>query len=344
MARSNRRVFQLARLAGCTPAEALVRLSSAGIAVRTTNDLIPQTAKDRAWKLLGIDPLRSAAPPHTPEPGSTRMVEQETPEPPPPKRHRRPLVGHPASQIVYLNPSEVEEIHWQLVRDFAKAKDPIDPPGVRDPNLLASALHRVHTSLGGEQKYPTVPMVAAAYLHAIIGNHAFHNGNKRTALVSTLVFLDLNGFVLDVDEGELFDYLLRIADHKIVDDAPREELADAEMWEVARWLHRSSRPVSHAERPLKFHELRSILSKYGCTFEKPKHGNRMNIFRGEHRTQVYYRNDGTDVQRNTIRKIREDLRLSNEHGYDSTIFYNAEERISDFILKYRNTLDQLAKV
>lgn len=187
------------------------------------------------------------------------------------KPHRRPLIGHPAPQMAYLSPEDVEGIHRQLVRDFATSEDPINPPGVRDQNLLASAVHRVHTSLGGERKYPTVPMAGAAYLHAIIGNHPFHNGNKRTALVSTLVFFDLNGFVLDVDEGELFDHLLRIADHKIVEGAACEGLADAEMREIAMWLHRNSRPVA---------------------------------------------------QRRTV----------------------WEERISDFILKYRNTLDRLAKV
>jgi death-on-curing protein len=125
-------------------------------------------------------------------------------------------------------------------------------------------------------------------------------GNKRTALVATLVFLDLNGFVLEVEENELFDYLLRIADHKVVLLPSTEDLGDQEMREVARWLHRNSRPISSAEQTLKFHELRSILNRYGCTFD--------------------------------------------EDGYDSTVFYNAAERVPDFIMKYRRTLDRLAKV
>ncbi|MFA5876022.1 MAG: type II toxin-antitoxin system death-on-curing family toxin [Candidatus Margulisiibacteriota bacterium] len=334
----------MARIGGYTPAEALARLSSAGISVRDENDLIPKAAKKRAWEVLGIGYDQNILPltPSLPEVEEEAQVEVEK-APRPQKSFPRSHVGHPAPHMVYMNPSEVEAIHWQLVRDFGKTRDPIIPPGVKDQNLLASALHRVHTSLGCELKYPTVPMAAAAYLHAIIGNHAFHNGNKRTALVATLVFLDLNGFLLEVDEDNLFDYLIQIADHKIVTRVNTEELADLEMWEIARWLHRNSRAVSHAERLLKFHELRSILNQYGCTF-KTRTGNRMNISRGEFKTQVYYRNDGTDVDRGTIRKIRTDLHLSEEDGYDSTIFYNAEEKISDFMLKYRCTLDRLAKV
>jgi len=186
-------------------------------------------------------------------------------------------------------------------------------------------------------------MAAAAYLHAIINNHAFHNGNKRTALVSTLVFLDLNGYVLVAEENELFDYLLKVADHKI-SKASSAERTDAEMNEIAQWIHSRSRPISREERVLKFHELRGILTKYDCVLEQPTRGNRINIRRGEYQTQVRYRNEGTDVERNTIKKIRKDLHLTEENGYDSTVFYNKEEKISGFIQKYRRTLDRLAKV
>lgn len=183
-------------------------------------------------------------------------------------------------------------------------------------------------------------MVAAALLHAIISNHAFHNGNKRTALVATLAFLDINAVVLEADENELFDYLLRIASH----DLDQSEDADAEMLEIARWIHRHSRPISTEEKVIKFHDLRSILRRYGCTFDKPGRGNRVNIRLGNRTTQVYYRNEGSDVERNTIRQIRKDLGLTDEHGYDSAIFYKAEERVPAFIHKYRRTLDRLAKV
>jgi hypothetical protein len=186
-------------------------------------------------------------------------------------------------------------------------------------------------------------MAAAALLHAIICNHAFHNGNKRTALVATLTFLDVNGYVLEADDDELFAYLLRIAAHEIA-DTHRDALADHEMLDIARWLHARCRPISKLEKPLKFQQLRNILIQYGCEFSRPKRGNRVNIVRGSRATQVYYRNDGTDVERNTIHKIRQDLGLTDTDGYDSAIFYNAERRVSEFILRYRRTLDRLAKV
>jgi death-on-curing protein len=187
-------------------------------------------------------------------------------------------------------------------------------------------------------------MTAAAYMHALISNHAFHNGNKRTALVATLVFLDLNDYVLEIEEDPLFDYLIKVAAHEVVAEYGEESRADAEMLAVAKWISRHSRPIIREEHPLQFNQLREILNAYGCTFEHPRKGNRINIQRGEKRIQIYYRNEGSDVELNTIRKIRKDLSLTEDDGYDSTIFYNREQRIPDFIHKYRRTLQRLAKV
>lgn len=246
--------------------------------------------------------------------------------------------------MILLAADEVERIHWLLVDDFRKSKDPIDPPGVKSKDLLESAVHRMRTSLGEQSKYPTVPMTAAALLHAVTCNHAFHNGNKRTALVATLVFLDRNGYLLEVDQDELFDYMLRVAAHTVIDVTINEAQSDREMIEISRWIHRNSRPISNAEKPLQFRDLKAILRQYDCTFDHPQKGNRINIHRYGWTTQVYYRNEGTDVDRNTIRKVRQDLGLTDAEGYDSAIFYDAAERVPDFILKYRRTLDRLAKV
>ena len=101
-------------------------------------------------------------------------------------------IGHEQS-LRHLTSDEIAGIHACLESDFADTDDPIRPPGIRDRNLLDSAAFRPKTSLGDTAKYPTVEMAAAALLHSLVLNHAFYNGNKRTALVAVLVFLDENG-------------------------------------------------------------------------------------------------------------------------------------------------------
>jgi hypothetical protein len=73
-------------------------------------------------------------------------------------------------------------------------------------------------------------------------------------------------------------------------------------------------------------------------------GNRMNIRRDGRHTQVFYASEGRDVETNTIRKVRHDLELDAEHGYETNIFYNTQPRIAEFIMKYRGVLNRLAKL
>jgi prophage maintenance system killer protein len=258
----------------------------------------------------------------------------------------------------HLSTDEVRAIHFALVDDFRSGEDPIDPPGVRSETLLASAVARPLTSNGEHLKYPTVEMAAGALLHALVHDHPFHNGNKRSALVSMLVFLDENGAILDCVEDLLFRLVLQLAQHTLV-SGPRQQLPDLEVLAVANWIHANSRRIQLGERPIKCRQLRQLLVGYGCDFEYPSGvGNRINIYRIVSRppagflrrraierlqTQVQYGDDGREVQHNSVHKIRKDLELNDESGVDSKAFYDREETtVGEFIVKYRKTLRRLA--
>ena len=77
---------------------------------------------------------------------------------------------------------------------------------VADEGLLQSAIARPQTSVFGDDAYPTLWDKAAALLHSLARNHAFLDGNKRTAWASAWAFLRLNGTDLsdtyDVDYAE----------------------------------------------------------------------------------------------------------------------------------------------
>ena len=249
---------------------------------------------------------------------------------------------------------EVISIHHALVRDFAKTHDPIDPPGVRSNHLIESAVFRPQTGLGDILKYPTVESSAAALLCALIHDHPFHNGNKRTALVSTLVFLDENDLVLTCSDDELFRFVLLIAKHKITKNRSHY-VADYETLAVAEQIHKWARVVGKAEHPTTFLKLRPILEGYGCKIgirksraiierDVPRHS--WNLFSKRRlRTYVSYRDDGTDVPPEIVSKIRTDLQLDHEHGYDESDFYSKKPSgLDDFIAKYRKTLLRLAKL
>jgi death-on-curing protein len=82
---------------------------------------------------------------------------------------------------------------------------------VRDLGLLDSACHRPRASFFGREAYPTLTGKAAALMHSLAGNHALVDGNKRLALLATVVFLRINGYVLDLTDDEAFALTMSVA-------------------------------------------------------------------------------------------------------------------------------------
>jgi death on curing protein len=82
---------------------------------------------------------------------------------------------------------------------------------VRDLGLLDSACHRPQASFFGQEAYPTLTGKAAALMHSLACNHALVDGNKRLALLATVVFLRINGYVLDLTDDEAFDLTMSVA-------------------------------------------------------------------------------------------------------------------------------------
>lgn len=73
------------------------------------------------------------------------------------------------------------------------------PGGTRDDSLLKSALDRPNNKFGYEGEC-TLHDLAAACIFAIVRNHPFVDGNKRTAFVCGALFLELNGFTVTASE------------------------------------------------------------------------------------------------------------------------------------------------
>jgi death-on-curing protein len=103
--------------------------------------------------------------------------------------------------------------------------------GIRDLNLLASAISRPRHLFAYTDPTPTVPELAAAYAVAIAKNHAFIDGNKRAALAVSLTFLDRNGFVITAKLNHRFEKFLALA----AGDLSENEFTD--------WLRRNVKRV-----------------------------------------------------------------------------------------------------
>ena len=110
---------------------------------------------------------------------------------------------------VHLSVDIVREIHAEALSRFGGLQ------GVRDENLLASAVLTPQSSFGGKSPYADIVEVAAAYLFYICGNHPFLDGNKRTAMMAAIVFLRLNGIEPAPDGDRWEEFVLDVAASKL---------------------------------------------------------------------------------------------------------------------------------
>jgi death-on-curing protein len=90
--------------------------------------------------------------------------------------------------------------------------------GVLSLPLLESAVARPQTTVGGEDAYPSIASKAAALTHSLIMNHPFADANKRTGILSGLVFLRLNGYGVLPEMDELYQTALAVATHEMTFD------------------------------------------------------------------------------------------------------------------------------
>ena len=101
--------------------------------------------------------------------------------------------------------------------------------GLRDSNLFDSAMTRPQNRWGYSPETSLFD-IAAAYGYGLAKNHAFVDGNKRTALVAMLLFLELNGYVLTASQERRYEVLLDVAAGRMEEE------------KLAKWLQANATP------------------------------------------------------------------------------------------------------
>ncbi len=109
----------------------------------------------------------------------------------------------------YLTAEQVLFIHARLIAETGGEH------GVLNLGLLLSAVARPQATFDGQDLYPGLFSKAAALLESLIGNHAFVDGNKRTAITSAGIFLRINGYRLTASNQELEDFTFQCAQHLV---------------------------------------------------------------------------------------------------------------------------------
>jgi len=164
---------------------------------------------------------------------------------------------------------DVMDIHFELAKQFENDEDPISPPGPRDEHLVYSACLRPRTGIGEQDKYDDEYAKLAALFHSLTQNHAFHNGNKRTALVTLLAALYRNGRVLsiEIDDDEIYELTVAVANGTFLNFSERLPPDDA-VEKIAYWLRRNSTSRNSAPSDMDVEEFIKRCQSLGCGYKQ----------------------------------------------------------------------------
>ena len=125
----------------------------------------------------------------------------------------------------YLTPEQVLFIHARLIAETGGEH------GVRDLGLLQSAVSRLQAVFDGNELYSDIYQKAAALLESLINNHPFVDGNKRTGITATAMFLQINDYFLTASNQEVESFVLSVASGK------------QSVQTIAEWLRLHSNPA-----------------------------------------------------------------------------------------------------
>jgi death-on-curing protein len=116
---------------------------------------------------------------------------------------------------LFLTAEQVLFIHSRLIDETGGSH------GIRDLGMLLSAIGRPQATYQEKDLYPNLFMKAAALMDSLVRNHPFIDGNKRTAITSTAMFLLINGFRLEVESNKMVRFSLACAQSQL----PLNEIA-----------------------------------------------------------------------------------------------------------------------
>ena len=128
--------------------------------------------------------------------------------------------------MIYLTTEQILFLHARLIAETGGSH------GVRDINMLLSAVGRPQASFDNQDLYSDLFTKAAALLDSLNRNHPFIDGNKRTGIAAAALFLRMNGYRLVASNIDLVKFTQEVA----------QSLHPIE--EIVIWLQINTQPIA----------------------------------------------------------------------------------------------------
>lgn len=256
-----------------------------------------------------------------------------------------------------LSELDVLKAHY-ILSDFFLEKGEAVRFGVLKYDMLASAVNRQYVEFSGERKWSDPFHLMATLVYGLTKDHAFHDGNKRTALLSLLLCLNLNKRELTVSKSLLEQLMVRIASNGLNEYKDFKKFTDTEDPEVnfiAQKIRNWTRARNTRLYTITFAELNTNLSKFHIYLADPS-GNTINVYKDVEKK--YFFSSKVSVKRKRIcqigfpgwkkqigdfalKKLLSAVELDAQHGCDSDVFFNGAVPTYELLEEYRRPLERL---
>jgi death-on-curing protein len=124
--------------------------------------------------------------------------------------------------INFIPKDVILHFHEQLIQLYGGSL------GIRNEQLLDSALEQPKTTFNGSYLHDNIFKMAAAYGFHLCKNHSFVDGNKRIALVAMDIFLQKNGHEITAPEKEAYKIIIALSSGELSKD------------ELTNWLKKNT--------------------------------------------------------------------------------------------------------
>jgi death-on-curing family protein len=229
--------------------------------------------------------------------------------------------------------------------------------GPKSIDLLHFALSRQFSEYDGKSRWTDRVDICATLMYGLIMNHPFHDANKRTAFLTSILHLQKIGRTPTVGGDVYEDFTVDVADNNLKKISYYKEFnipsPDKEIMTMARFLRKDTRGIELKNKLITYRELDSLLHQRGMRLENPKN-NKIDIikFRNVDNKEelsktvrigtIGFPGMSKQVSFQTIDRVRNMCELDIHHGYDSQSFFNGMEDPLSLIKKYKEPLRRLA--
>jgi prophage maintenance system killer protein len=255
---------------------------------------------------------------------------------------------------------DVLRAHYLIVDFFATEHgEGVGGVGPKSLNLLHSTLSRQLSGYDGKLKWKTDFEICASLFWGLVKNHAFHDVNKRTAVLSLFYHL-LKVKKYPNEPHKVYEQLaVRVAANTL-DDYPAfwdyKDKPDAEVLFIANFLYRNTRPMEKTEYKITYRELDSILRRNGYGLSNPDRNQidlikfyeettgiikRTTVIKEKRITSIGFPGWNRLVNVNAAKQVRRLTNLTPKNGCDSETFYHGADSLPYLIDEFQGLLKRL---